>query len=335
MRLRVPKHFLITLALTGLMPLTACSKNKATDTAVNKSSTTNQKTAAASPTTSLISNSSPLADIDKKMRDLEARMDSIFANAFRDVGNWFDNSMVATSVDLREQNGNYVTRVYVPDGNTSKADVKIDNGALHIVMKDQRVVNGKTEPEHFKQIINFPKPVESDKMHVDRKQNLIVITVPKQTMSNPIASAPATTPGASSGTTATTWEDSVFKDFARIQNQMDQAVRDVFPNNPSMGITTSQLESAVNLDDQKDKFVVHFYLPDRNTSNVKVHYKDGQLDLTANQQQSSNRQTASGLVQNSMSGRYEETITLPGPVKDKDMTVNRQAGTVIVTLPKA
>ena len=36
-----------------------------------------------------------------------------------------------------------------------------------------------------------------------------------------------------------------------------------------------------------------------------------------------------------MSGRYEETITLPGPVKDKDMTVNRQAGTVIVTLPKA
>ena len=213
------------------------------------------------------------------MRELEARMDSIFANAFRDVGNWFDNSMVATSVDLREQNGNYVTRVYVPDGNTSKADVKIDNGALHIVMNDQRVVNGKTEPEHFEQIINFPKPVESDKMHVDRKQNLIVITVPKQTMSNPIASAPATTPGASSGTTATTWEDSVFKDFARIQNQMDQAVRDVFPNNPSMGITTSQLESAVNLDDQKDKFVVHFYLPDRNTSNVKVHYKDGQLDL--------------------------------------------------------
>lgn len=272
------------------------------------------------------------------MRDLDRRMDSIFANAFRNVGNWFDKSMVATSVDLREQNGNYVTRVYVPNGNTSKADVKIDNGALHIVINDQRVVNGKTEPEHFEQIINFPKPVESDKMHVDRKQNLMVITVPKQTKSSPVASVPSTTPaasGASSGAAASTWEDSVFKDFARIQNQMDQAVRDVFPNNPSMGMTSSQLESAVNLDDQKDKYVVHFYLPDRNTSNVNVDYKDGQLDLTANRQQNASKQTASGLVQNSVSGRYEESITLPGPVKDKDMTVNRQAGTVTVTLPKA
>ncbi|MFZ0917881.1 MAG: Hsp20/alpha crystallin family protein, partial [Candidatus Udaeobacter sp.] len=297
-----------------------------------------QKTADASPGNSLNPSSSPFADVGKKMQDLDMRMDSVFANAFRDVGNWFDNSMVATSVDLREQNGNYVTRVYLPNGNTSKADVKIDNGALHLVMNDKQMINGKPEPEHFEQIIDFPKPVESDKMRVERKKNLIVITVPKQTANTPIASASATTPAiaqASTGATATTWEDSMFKDFARIQNQMDQAVRDVFPKNPSIGITTSQLESAVNVDDQKDKYVVHFYLPNRKTSNVSVNYKDGQLDLTASQQQNTSKQTASGSMQSSASNRYEETISLPGPVNDKDMTVNRQAGAIIVTLPKA
>ena len=116
---------------------------------------------------------------------------------------------------------------------------------------------------------------------------------------------------------------------------MNQALRDVFPNNTSIGATTSQLESAVNLDDQKDKYVVHFYLPDRNVSDVSVNYKDGQLDLTANQQQNTSNQTANGTMQSSASSRYEEMITLPGPVKDKDMTVNRQAGSVTVTLPKA
>ena len=200
--------------------------------------------AAASLGNSLSPNSSPFADVDKKMHDLDAQMDSIFANAFRDVGNWFDNSMVAASVDLREQNGNYMARVYLPNGNTSKADVKMDNRALHLVLNDERMINGKPEPEHFEQIINFPKPVESDKMRVERKKNLIVITVPKQTANTPIASASATTPAnaqALTGVTAKTWEDSVFKDFAHIQNQMDQAVRDVFPKNPSIAATSSQL----------------------------------------------------------------------------------------------
>ena len=67
-------------------------------------------------------------------KDLDTRMDSIFANAFRNVGNWFDKSMVASSVDLREQNGNYVTHDSMfPAAILIKADVKIENGALHIV----------------------------------------------------------------------------------------------------------------------------------------------------------------------------------------------------------
>jgi HSP20 family molecular chaperone IbpA len=61
---------------------------------------------------------------------------------------------------------------------------------------------------------------------VDRKKNLIVITVPKQTASAPVvASAPAATPAGSAATTtnnASAWEDSIFSDFNRIQDQMDQ-----------------------------------------------------------------------------------------------------------------
>ena len=160
MKLSISKPLLITLALTGLISLTACSKSNA------NAEPQSRLTAAGLPT----QNSSPFADVEKRMQDLDTRMDSIFANAFRNVGNWFDKSMVASSVDLREQNGNYVTHVYVPGGNTDKADVKIENGALHIVMNDERTINGNTEPEHYEQIINFPKPVQSDKMQDTTKE---------------------------------------------------------------------------------------------------------------------------------------------------------------------
>jgi hypothetical protein len=62
----------------------------------------------------------------------------------------------------------------------------------------------------------------------------------------------------------------------------------------------------VNLDDQKDKYVVHFYLLDRNVSDVSVNYKDGQLDLTANQQQNTSKQTANGTMQSSASSRQKK-----------------------------
>ena len=126
---------------------------------------------------------------------------------------------------------------------------------------------------------------------IQRKKDLIVITVPKQTASTPaVASAPAATPAPSAASDTSAWENTMFDKFAQIQNQMNQALWNVFPNNTSIGVTTSQLESAVNLDDQKDKYVVHFYLPGRNVSDVSVNYKDGQLDLTANQQQNTSKQ---------------------------------------------
>jgi HSP20 family molecular chaperone IbpA len=35
------------------------------------------------------------------------------------------------------------------------------------------------------------------------------------------------------------------------------------------------------------------------------------------------------------SGSYEQLLTLPGPVKKNGMKVERQNGTIVVTLPKA
>jgi HSP20 family molecular chaperone IbpA len=63
--------------------------------------------------------------------------------------------------------------------------------------------------------------------------------------------------------------------------------------------------------------------------------KDGELLLTAREQKETPKNHSQGAPTTVERGQYEEMITLPGPVKEDEMQVNRQANAVVVTLPKA
>jgi HSP20 family molecular chaperone IbpA len=318
--------------LSVFMLFGACSKNNSSAEAETPTPT---PAVTPSPAMSPLPTASPFADVNVRLRDLEARMDSIFRNTFRNVGNWFGQATFASSVDLREQKDKYVARVYVPSGDTSKLKATMQDGALHITADNQRTVNGANETEQYEQVIDFPKPVNGAKMRVERKRDVVVITVPKTSVSAPaIASAPnvaSTSPVANS----TAWEDQMLNDFDQMQEHMQQALQNAFPGDWLSNTSTSQLASAVNLEDQKDKYVVHFYLPNRDLTNVDVKFNNGRLELTAKEQKSRRNQSANSTVQSSVRGQYEQMITLPGPVKDNEMKVERKSGAVIVTLPKA
>ncbi|MGE5213301.1 MAG: Hsp20/alpha crystallin family protein [Nitrospirota bacterium] len=263
-------------------------------------------------------------------------MDTIFGDAFRNAGDWFNRSSMASSVNLREQNNKYVARVYLPHFDTSKADVKIDrNGVLHIVANGNTSVKDKTEAEHYEQSITLPNPVQSEKMKVQRKPDLLVITVPEQTAgSSAVASSKATPVPETSAATVDAWEDSISKAFARLNTEMDRALNETFPNNFAVGPHASELESAVKMDDQKDKYVVHFYLPEQNISNVKVNFENGKLRLTAQEEPNATPQPGGGGTAE-FSGEYNAMISVPGSVNKNEMKVDRQANAVVVTLPKA
>jgi HSP20 family molecular chaperone IbpA len=288
-----------------------------------------------SPALTPLATASPFADVNVRLRDLEARMDSIFRNTFRKVGNWFGQATFASSVDLREQKDKYVARVYVPSGDSSRVKATMENGALHITANNQRTVNGANETEQYEQVIDFPKPVNGANMHVERKQDVVVITVPKSSITAPVVASAPNVSSVSPVTNSTAWEDQILNDFDQMQENMEQAWQNAFPSDLQNNTSTSQLASAVNVEDQKDKYVVHFYLPDRDLSNVDVKFNNGRLELTAKEQKLTRNQSANGTVQSSIRGQYQQMIILPGPVKDNEMKVDRKPGAVIVTLPKA
>ncbi len=119
----------------------------------------------------------------------------------------------------------------------------------------------------------------------------------------------------------------------QMQAKLSQSVRDVFQNDLSIGASNSLLGSAMNIEDQSEKYVVHFYLPDKNLSDVNVKFENNQLHLTAQEEKKSD--AAAGDMQGTSVSHYETMTSLPGPVKDADMKVERKEGSIVVTLPKA
>lgn len=266
------------------------------------------------------------------MDQLDNQLDSVFANTFRNFGNWFGPNDLASSIDLRDQKNKYVVRVYVPGPDTSKVNARVENNILHVTAEGEKTSKNASQSERYEQVISLPGPVDASKMHIERKQNLVVINLPKASGATAAAS-PAAQPTASpTESNFADFDQSIVNQMARMQGRMDQMMADAFPqSNPTRGLTTMQVGSAVHVDNQKNKYVVHFYLPDKALKNVNVKLTNGQLRLTASE---SEDEKAKG-EQNIEGGSYEQLMTLPGPVQEKAMKVVRQNGTIVVTLPKA
>jgi HSP20 family molecular chaperone IbpA len=264
------------------------------------------------------------------MQRLKEQMNSIFADTFDSFGDWFDRSSLASSTDVRENKDDYVVRAYVPDSKTSKINATVENNALHIIAAGQQKENSATQSERYEQIISLPGPVQRDKMQIERKEDFFVITLPKATAAI-AATASKASPSVSPMSGFAGLDQLVIDRMTRMQGRMQQIFQDAFPNDTTSSFNLLQFGSAVNVDEQNDRYIVHFYLPDKDLKNVDVNLKNGELRLTASETEKDQERG----MRSVQSGRYEQLITLPGPVKESGMKVDRKNGTIVVTLPKA
>jgi HSP20 family molecular chaperone IbpA len=336
MNIRAFRFRHVVIAVASLLAInTACAKSSnSVGSTPPVSSTSASGSAPAVPTISPLATASPFADVQIRMRDLQSQLDNVFADTFRDFGSDFGQTGFASSVDLREQKDRYVARIYLPNGDTSKVKATMNGNDLKITMDGAETKNGAAASEKYQQVISLPEPVRADQLQIKRKPNMVVISVPKSAPSKVAAtSAQRPAPGGvgASPTFDTAWDQRMIDDMRQMEARMNTMIQNAFPNDFWNGSTPLEVGSTVNVDDQKDKYVVHFALPNHDVSNVNVNFENGELHLSAQENKSNSTKSQQSIER----GRYEEMVTLPGPVKGSEMKVNRQANAVVVTLPKA
>ena len=139
----------------------------------------------------------PLSDWDRdifeRMVKMRRDMDRIFDESFREFGTggehkgFFDEPRFGSSLDLKEEGDNYVVRVYLPDRDMQDINDTVKDRMLTIEAKEEaaKKKEGESGTSHstrtaaYSQLLTLPGPVEIDKMKVEKKEGMLVVTLPK------------------------------------------------------------------------------------------------------------------------------------------------------------
>ncbi len=103
----------------------------------------------------------------------------------------------------------------------------------------------------------------------------------------------------------------------------------VFPDNPGYSLS-------LNVQDLKDHYEVHAFLPNAKASDIDVSMLNKQtLKVEVDNKSTETSTEKNGKVNVTEWGQYAQTIQLPTPVKAEQMKVEHQGQELLITLPKA
>ena len=132
-------------------------------------------------------------DIFARMENMRREMNKIFDESFREFRlapehkGFFDEPRFGSTVDLKEEGDNYVVRAYLPDRDMQNINVNVQGQTLRIEAKQEDSTNKsaesgevrRTRKAAYSQVLTLPGPVEVEKMKVDKKDAMLVVTLPK------------------------------------------------------------------------------------------------------------------------------------------------------------
>jgi len=130
-------------------------------------------------------------DVFTRMEKMRREMDRVFDESFREFrlapehDGFFDRPRFGSSLDLQEEGDHYVVRAYLPDRDTGNVKVTVEGQTLKVEAKaeetekkeDKGVV--RSHKAQYAQVITLPGPVQAEKMKVDKKDGMLVVTLPK------------------------------------------------------------------------------------------------------------------------------------------------------------
>lgn len=128
-----------------------------------------------------------LGEMSRMQREMDRIFDDSFqafhsTPGFQDV---FDVPDFGSSIDLQDSGDKYVIRAYLPARDMDKVNVSVEGNTLKLEAEAEKSEsNGKNETvvsrkSKYTQFFTLPGAVKSEKMNVERHDNVLVVTLPK------------------------------------------------------------------------------------------------------------------------------------------------------------
>lgn len=151
------------------------------------------------------------------------------------------------------------------------------------------------------------------------------------------ASEPLTVATSGQSSASQTWDP--FQQICTMQMEMDKMFSQMsaqFRSEPRFSNLAENpaFSLSLNVEDLKDRIVVHAFLPDAKASDVNVKLDKQTLKVDVGSQQAQTSEQKNEATRVAEWGQYEQVIQLPSPVKASQMKVDRKDHELIITLPK-
>ncbi len=148
--------------------------------------------------------------------------------------------------------------------------------------------------------------------------------------------APSGVPTAGAGTAV--WNP--VQEIRNMQTEMDRLFDGMFAQNETIPAAAFKANPgyafSVNMQDLKDRYEVHAFLPGAKAENANVTLEGNQaLKVEVNSKQVETAKKGAEVANATEWGTYEETLRLPTPVKADKMKIERRTDhELVITLPK-
>lgn len=139
----------------------------------------------------------PMGDWDRdfltRMDKMRREMDRVFRDAFDefklapDHKGFFDEPRFGSSVDVKDDGDHYTVCAYLPQRSMNNVNVTAEGQSLRIEAKQQDRDASKENPQGlhsqrkaaYSQILTLPGPVQAEQMKVEKKDEMLIVTLPK------------------------------------------------------------------------------------------------------------------------------------------------------------
>jgi len=269
----------------------------------------------------------------EKARDWQNQMSDKFRDTWKNLRKEGSPSVVSASVDLREQEKNYMLRLDLPGRDLEKVEVSLNGDTLHIVVPE-----GGNLGRYEQSVVLSGAQAGADPV-IDRKKEdgVITVTVAKEAQKpaalsvREIPDTPLLAPSK--------WESDVLRQMNDLQREMDQIFENAFgkvPRSPELlnYFDQPRFGSFIDLKEEGSNYVVTAYLPEREVKHVNAIIEGRILKIEASAEDTPSKSPEGDKMAVTRRAYYSQHLTLPGEVKADQMTVERKEGLLKIVVPK-
>lgn len=275
----------------------------------------------------------------EQSRQMQEKMSQHFHRAWSGMRDAMPGSKSSTladaSMDLREQNDSYVMRLHLPERDVKSVEASIIDGKVLRVTAPASGAMGA-----YEQSVTLEGLVADAKPEIEKQpdEGLVIIRIsktPSEKKPTPEATAPSTKELPAS---TDPWDVRMLEHMRRMGREMDDMLHkyaDETPHHPGdrHWFDSRSFDSAYDLQDEGERYVVRLYMPERSMADAKVTVHEQKLLIDAMAEKCCLKKDGKMMMRHM--SQYSQSISLPGPVDADRLEIERKKGMLLIRIPKS